>query len=102
MVFDVGVVRRNASLDPFQIIFMIIIIVTAGGWCLDWVFSGTFDPIYVKKAKDLGEYREISITCHTCGEQGTFSVPVDSTSKEFKCKRCGSFLTEKEQSEPSI
>ena len=83
-------------MDPVQFIFAVIIIVTAGGWCLDWVFSGTVDPIYVKEAKDLVEYREVSITCHTCSEQGTFSVPVDSTSKEFKCKRCGSFLIEKE------
>jgi len=96
------VVRRDESLDPVQFILMIIIIVTAGGWCLDWVFSGTVDPIYVKGAKDPVEYREVSITCYTCSEQGTFSVPIDSTSKEFKCKRCGSFLTEKEQPEPSI
>jgi len=89
-------------LETFQFVLMIIIIVTAGGWCLDWVFSGSVNPIYVKDAKDLVEYREVSITCHTCSEQGTFSVPVDSTSNEFKCKQCGSFLKEEEQSEPSI
>ena len=89
-------------MDPVQIILMIKNIFTAGGWCLDWVFSGTVDPIYVKGAKDPVEYREVSITCHTCSEQGTFSVPVDSMSKEFKCKRCGSFLIEKGESEPSI
>jgi ribosomal protein S27E len=90
------VVRRQIPLELFQVILTVIIIVTAGGWCLDWIFSGTFDPIYVKDKEDEREYREFSITCHVCGEQGTFSLPVESTSKEVKCKRCGSFLSEKE------
>jgi hypothetical protein len=83
-------------LDVFQFLVIVIIIVTGGGWCLDWVFSGTVYPIYVKDARSASEVREFTITCHVCGEEGTFSVPVDSTSKEVKCKRCGSFLTEKE------
>jgi hypothetical protein len=91
--YDVRVVWRPPILDPVLFIFTVIIIVTAGGWCLDWVFSGSVFPIYVDDDKSVRDYREISITCHVCGEEGTFSVPVDSTSKEVKCKRCGSFLS---------
>ncbi|MHA1948666.1 MAG: hypothetical protein ACXAAO_05100 [Candidatus Thorarchaeota archaeon] len=81
-------------MDLIQYIIVVAIIVTSGGWCLDSVFSGTYDPIYVKDAGVEIDHREFSITCHVCGEHGTFSLPVDSTTKEVKCKRCGSFLSE--------
>ena len=83
-------------MDIFQFLLMVIIIVTGGGWCLDWVFSGSMYPMYANSAKSDTEYREFTITCHMCGEQGIFSVPIGAESKEVKCKRCGSFLSEKE------
>ncbi len=79
-------------IEVIQFIIMIAIIATMMGWCLDWFFSGTIDPIYVEDSKV--EHQYAMITCRVCGHEVRYSIQKMEAYGEVKCDRCGSFLTE--------
>ncbi|MFW9813260.1 MAG: hypothetical protein ACFFF9_12440 [Candidatus Thorarchaeota archaeon] len=81
-------------MDVFQFILAVVIIVTAGGWCLDWVFSGTVYPIYVQNPVVEEEHQYSTIICRVCGHEVRYSIQKMKANGEVKCGRCGSFLTE--------
>ena len=75
-------------------ILMVAIIATTIGWCLDWVFSGTIDPIYVSKVDQNQDHHYSTIICRVCSHEVRYSVQKMRADGEVKCDRCGSFLTE--------
>ncbi len=84
-------------MDPFQFIFMVLLIVTAGGWCFDWAFSGTVNPIYVERPPQrISDNDYVTISCHVCRNLVTYSLQVMQIAGEVKCGRCGSFITEEQ------
>ena len=80
-------------------IVMVGIIATTIGWCTDWVFSGTLDPIYVRKYGPESEYEYSTITCRVCGHEVRYIVQKMKADGEVKCDRCGSFLVEESTSQ---
>lgn len=81
----------DSMIEVIQFIIMVAIISTTIGWGLDWIFSGTFNPIYVE---DTSTHDFATMRCRTCGHQFKYSVQVMQTNGEVKCPKCGSFLTE--------
>lgn len=75
-------------------IIMVVSISTMMGWCLDWVFSGTVNPIYVKDYGPETEYQYSTIICRVCGHEVRYVVQKMKAEGEVKCDKCGSFLTE--------
>ena len=75
-------------------ILMVAIIATTIGWCMDWVFSGTLDPIYVSKPTQEEEHDYSTMTCRVCNHEVRYSVQKMKEDGEVKCGKCGSFLTE--------
>ena len=101
-------------MDIFQIIFGIIIVVTMGGWCCDWVFSGMTDPIIdngssesaalrkewtesqrIEQATDV-EDENVIIACPNCGEEISYSSHVVSIYGKVRCKECGQIFREQQ------
>ena len=107
-------------MDVFQIIFGIIIVVTMGGWCCDWVFSGMTDPIIdngfsevsekslkpesvespewtesqrIEQATDTKD-ENVIIACPNCGEETSYSSHVVSIYGKVRCKECGQIFRE--------
>jgi hypothetical protein len=81
-------------MDVLQFILAVVVILTAGGWCLDWVFSGTVYPIYVQDCIEEEEHNYSTITCRVCGHEVRYSIQRMKAEGEIKCDRCGSFLAE--------
>jgi len=79
-------------IEIIQFIIIVAIIVTFMGWCLDWIFSGTINPIYVE---DETGHEFASITCPTCSNELRYSLQLMKKRGEVKCNRCGSFISEK-------
>ncbi len=99
-------------MDIFQIIFGIIIVVTMGGWCCDWVFSGMTDPIIDKGFSEVSEKslkpewvesqrieqatdvedENVIIACPKCGEEISYSSHVVSIFGKVRCKECGQII----------
>ncbi|MGY5863170.1 MAG: hypothetical protein RTV41_01055 [Candidatus Thorarchaeota archaeon] len=79
-------------MDVIQYILMVILILTAGGWCLDWVFSGSVNPIYTRRSDEKIHHQYSTITCRVCSHEVRYSIQKMKASGEVKCDRCGSFL----------
>ncbi len=82
----------DSMIEVIMFIFMVGIIATTIGRCLDWVFSGSVDPIYVKEPETEHQYS--TITCRVCGHEVRYSIQKMKVDGEVKCDRGGSFLTE--------
>ena len=107
-------------MDVFQIIFWIIIVVTMGGWCCDWVFSGMTDPIIDNGSSESAALRKewaespewtesqrieqatetkdenVIIACPKCGEEISYSSHVVSIFGKVRCKECGQIIREQQ------
>jgi hypothetical protein len=86
--------RERCFVDLLLYIIMVGIIATTIGWCMDWVFSGTFDPIYISEPKEEEDHEYATMICRVCNHEVKYSVRKMKTDGEVKCDKCGSFLTE--------
>jgi len=77
-------------------IVMVGIIATTIGWCLDWAFSGTINPIYVKDYGPEIEYQYSTIICRVCSDEVRYVVQKMKADGEVKCPTCGSFLKDEQ------
>jgi hypothetical protein len=73
---------------------MVAIIATTIGWCSDWVFSGTVNPIYVSETAPTQDIQDSTITCQVCNHEVRYSIQKMKADREVKCDKYGSFLTE--------
>ena len=79
-------------IEVITFIVTVVIIATFMGWCLDWVFSGTINPIYVEESQV--EHQYAMIICRVCAHEVRYSIQKMKADGEVKCDKCGSFLTE--------
>ena len=81
-------------IEVLYFIIMVGIIATTIGWCLDSVFSGSINPIYVRDSGRETEHQYSIIVCRVCGHEVRYSIQKMEADGEVKCDKCGSFLTE--------
>ena len=86
----------DSMIEVITFITMVGIIATSIGWCVDWAFSGTLDPIYVRDYGPKTEYQYSTIVCHVCSQEVRYIVQKMKADGEVKCSKCGSFLTEEQ------
>ena len=80
-------------IEVITFIVTVAIIATFMGWCLDWAFSGTINPIYVTDYGPEVEYEYSTIICRVCSHEVRYIVQKMEADGEVKCDQCGSFLT---------
>jgi hypothetical protein len=64
----------DSMIEVIIFIVMVGIIATTIGWCLDSIFSGTINPIYIR---DLGletEHQYSTIICRVCSHEVRYSI----------------------------
>ena len=83
-------------MDLFQYILLVGIIATTIGWGLDWIFSGSLNPIYVHDTVQEQVHEYSTMTCRVCKHELRYSVQKVRAAGEVKCDKCGSFLTEEQ------
>ena len=89
-------------MDVFQIIFLVIIIITMGGCVCDWVFSGMVNPMNVDEPvsesypvpkDEPPKIEHVIFTCPNCGKESKYSFDVMETFGMIRCQNCGGSIT---------
>ena len=69
-------------------------LLTMSGWCFDWVFGGTVDPIYSEKRDPALEYKSYMIgTCPKCGRVTEISYETYHNYGKTKCRSCQTVIS---------
>jgi hypothetical protein len=70
-------------------------LLTMSGWCFDWVFGGTIDPIYTDKPDPNLEYRSYMVgTCPNCGRVVEISYETYHIHGKTDCRTCQTEISE--------
>ncbi|MFX1367129.1 MAG: hypothetical protein ACFFAY_00810 [Promethearchaeota archaeon] len=76
----------------------VLALLTMSGWCFDWVFGGTVDPIYSEKPDSTLEYKSYMIgTCPNCGKVAEISYETYHNYGTTKCGYCQTEISEFEE-----
>lgn len=91
--------------EIFAIIAIVLAVLTMGGMCFDWSFSGTIDPIYVdgseppesksvesrlpeRKPPRIDMSKNMVATCPNCGKSVEISASTFQIYGRVKCGYC--------------